>query len=163
MGDLLHDAAIDLLNAGLSVNDDIVKIVAEKIDDFFQIGVDLAVAAGAFRTANGQEGKLLLLYHGVKNAVSRFAQQFDGFAGRSVFYTCNDTFADIIQCFTNLYAQSGTQAHSGVGVNGEDTRIRICFRQQADKCRGNGCFSHTAFAGHSQNLGLPFHSVSHPF
>ena len=66
MGDFFHHPALDLLDPGLTVDHNVVKAVGKKRDDLLQIGVHLAVAAGAFRAADGQKGEAGHLHQCVK-------------------------------------------------------------------------------------------------
>ena len=54
--DLLHDAALYLLDTGLAVYYNIVEVVGQHADDFLQIRVDAAIAALVLRAAYGEEG-----------------------------------------------------------------------------------------------------------
>ena len=161
MGDLFHDAAVDLLDTGLAVDDHIVKVVGQQIDDLFQIGVDLAVTACRLRPADGQEGEGALLHHGVENAVAGLAEQFDGLPGRTVLHGGDDALADVVQRLPHLHAQCGGQAHGGVGVDGQDALVGIGLRQQPHKGGGDGSLAHTALTGDGDDLGVSVQGESH--
>ena len=118
MGDLLHDAAVDLFNAGLAVDDHIVEVAGQKIDDLLEVGVDLAVAPGGLRPADGQEGEFLLLHHGVEDAVPGLAEQLDGLPRLAILHRGHDLLTDIIQGLPYLHPQGGGQTHGGVRVDG---------------------------------------------
>ena len=161
MGDLFHHPAVDLLDTGLAVNDHIVEVPAQQADDLFQIGVHLTVAAGGLRAADGKEGELLLLHHGVEDAVAGLAEQLDGLSRRAVLHRGDDALADIVQRLSDLYAQRGGKSHGGVGVDGEDTAVRVGFRQQPDEGRGDGGLAHAALTGHGDDLGVSVQRGSH--
>ena len=118
MGDLLHDAAVDLFNAGLAVDDHIVEVAGQKIDDLLEVGVALAVAPGGLRPADGQEGEFLLLHHGVEDAVPGLAEQLDGLPRLAILHRGHDLLTDIIQGLPYLHPQGGGQTHGGVRVDG---------------------------------------------
>ena len=163
MGDLLHDPAVDLLNARLAVDDHIVEVARQQVNDLLQIGVDLAVAARRLRTPDGKEGEVLMLHHGVENAVACLAQQLDGLPGRAVLHGGDDALADVVQRLPHLHAQRGGQPHGGVGVDGEDALVGIRLRQQPHKGGGKGGLAHAALTGDGDDLGGMWQRFSRPF
>ena len=154
MGDLLHDAAVDLLNARLTVDDHIVEVARQQVNDLLQIGVDLTVAARRLWPPDGEKGEGAALHHGVEDAIACLAQQLDGLAGRAVLHGGNDALANVVQRFAYLHAQRGGQAHGRVGVDGEDALVGIGLRQQPHKGGGDGGLSHAALTGDGDDLGV---------
>ena len=154
MGDLFHDAAVDLLDPRLTVNDHIVEVIGKQVNDLFQIGVDLAVAARRLRPPDGEKGEGAALHHGVEDAIARLAQKLDGLAGRTVLHGGNNALANVVQRFAYLHAQRGGQAHGRVGVDGEDALVGIGLRQQPHKGGGDGGLSHAALTGDGDDLGV---------
>ena len=154
MGDLFHDAAVDLLDAGLTVDDHIVKVVGQQVDDLLQIGVDLTVAPRRLRPADGQKGEGALLHHGVENAVAGLAQQLDGLPGRTVLHRGDDALANVVQRLSYFHTQRGGQAHGGVCVDGQDALVWAGLRQQPHKGGGDGGLAHAALTGNGNDLGV---------
>ena len=163
MRHLLHHPAVDLLDAGLTVDDHVVKVVGQQVDDLLQIGVHLAVAARRLRPADGEKREPLLLHHGVENAVSCLAQQLDGLPGRTVLHRGHDALADVVQRLFHLNAQRGGQSHRRVGVDGQNTLVGVRFSQQPHKGGGDGGFAHAALTGDGDDLGGVLQQVSRPF
>ena len=160
MGDFFHDAALDLLDTGLAVDDDIVKAVGQDADDFLQIGVDLAVAAGALRTADGQECKLLFFHQSIEDAEACLAEKLQSFAGLAVFHGVHNAHADVVQSHLDINAKSHGQTHCGVGIDGQDLAVRISLSKQTDHACGQRSFANAAFAGDGYDLRFFFHVIN---
>ena len=149
---LIHNAALDLLNAGLSVDDDIVEAVLQNADDFLQVGIDLAVAAGAFRSADAEKCKAGHFDQCVKDLESRFAQKLKRLSCFAVFDAVNNAHADIVKRELNVNSESDRQADSRVCIYREDLLIREIFHQKPYDRRRNRRLADTAFTGDRDDL-----------
>ena len=154
MGDLFHDPAVDLLHTGLAVDDHIVKAPGQKADDLFQVAVDLAVAAGAFRAANGEKGEAPALGDGVENLAAGLSQQLHSGLGIPLPGLSDHGLADVVYRQAYLHAQGGGQAYGGVCVYGQNALARVHLAQQPYHSGGNGGFAHAALSGNGQNCGF---------
>jgi hypothetical protein len=137
VGDPFHDSAVDLFDAGLPIDDDIIEIAREQADDLFQIGVHLAVAAGGLRTADGEKGEAVLFHNRVKDAEPGFPEHLDGLPGLAGFNVMYDGLADIVKRFFGADAQRDGQPDRGVRVDRQDARAGFLFRQKANDAGGN--------------------------
>ena len=104
--DLFQHAAVDLLNAGFAVDNNIIKLAGEHRDDILQIGVDAAVAALRLRTADGQKGKTVLFHQSVEDAVAGFLYEIHRFLCPALFHIINDLLADLVERERDLYAEA---------------------------------------------------------
>ncbi len=154
VGHFLHDSAVDLFNARLSVYHDIVEIVRYQGDDFFQIRIDLAVAARAFRASHGNKTESVCLHHGVKNMVFCLPQQFHGRSGISFFHGGHHLPADIVNSGSHFHAQGRGQSHRRVCVYGQKSFVRVFLGQNLDgHCRKRS-LAHASLAGEGYDFGL---------
>ena len=166
MGDLVEHAAGDLLNAGLAVDDDVVKVAGEHADDFLQIGVDGAVAAGSLGTADGEEGEAFALDHRVENAEARLVEDLDGLTVLAALARLDDGVADIVERVVDLDAQRGRKTDRGVGVDGEDALAGMRGNQMANNGAAQAGLAHAALACHGKNFGFGlglFHEIPSMF
>ena len=154
--DLLHDAAADLLDAGLTVDDHVVKVIGEHADDFLEVGVDRAVAPGCLRTADGQKGEAVALDHGVKDAEARLVEHLDGLAVLAALRGLDDFVADVVDRVLDMDAQRRGQADGRVCVDGEDALAGEGLHQLADDRRAQRGLADAALAGDCDDLGFRF-------
>ena len=156
MRDLLHDAAADLLDAGLAVDDHIVKVVGEHADDLLEVGVDRAVASGGLRTADGKEGKAVTLDHGVEDAEARLVEHLDGLAVLAALRGLDHFIADVVDGVLDVHAQRRGQAHSWVCVDGEDALAGEGLHELAHDRRAQRGLADAALTGNGNDLGFRF-------
>ena len=154
--DLLHDAAADLLDAGLAVNDHIIEIIGEHADDFLEVGVDRAVAPGCLRTADGQEGEAVALDHGVKDAEARLVEHLDGLAVLAALRGLDHFVADVVNRVLDVHTQCRGQADGRVCVDGEDALAGEGLHQLAHDRRAQRGLADAALAGDCDDLGFRF-------
>ena len=156
MRDLLHNAAADLLDAGLAVDDHIIEIIGEHADDFLEVGVDRAVAPGGLRTADGQEGEAVALDHGVKDAEARLVEHLDGLAVLAALRGLDHFVADVVDRVLDVHAQRRGQADGRVCVDGEDALAGEGLHQLAHDRRAQRGLADAALAGDCDDLGFRF-------
>ena len=156
MRDLLHDAAADLLDAGLAVNDHVVKVIGEHADDFLEVGVDRAVTPGRLRTADGQKGEAVALDHGVKDAEARLVEHLNGLPVLAALRGLDDFVADVVDRVLDVHAQRRGQAHGRVCVDGEDALAGEGLHQLADDRRTQRGLADAALTGNGDDLGFRF-------
>ena len=154
--DLLHDAAADLLDAGLAVDDHIVKVVGEHADDLLKVGVDRAVASGGLRTADGKEGKAVTLDHGVEDAEARLVEHLDGLAVLAALRGLDHFIADVVDGVLDVHAQRRGQAHSRVCVDGEDALAGEGLHELAHDRRAQRGLADAALTGNGNDLSFRF-------
>ena len=153
MGHFLHNPAVDLLNARLAVDHDIVEIVRHKGDDFLQIRINLTVTAGALRASYGDKAESVRLHYGVKYMVFCLPQQFHGGFGIPILHRGHHLSADIIDGQRHFDTQCRCQPHRRVCINGKDFFVRVLFREGFDGHRRQGCLANSALAGESYDFG----------
>ena len=154
--DLLHDAAADLLDAGLTVDDHVVKVVGEHADDFLEVGVDRAVAPGGLRTADGEKGKAVALDHGVEDAEARLVEHLDGLPVLAALRGLDDLIADVVDRVLDVHAQRRGQADGRVGVDGEDALAGKSLHQLAHDRRAQRGLANAALPRDGNDLGFRF-------
>gem|GEM_PF-4675191 len=152
MGHFLHDAAIDLFDPGFAVDDDVVEMVSDHGNDFLEVGVYLAVAACALRSADGEEGDVVSdLDQRVEHLIFGFAQEFDRSFGVAVFHRGDEGFPDVVDRRCDIDSQRGRKTDGGVRIDGEDLFVRMMLRQQFDGQRGERCLADTALSDQREN------------
>ena len=145
MRDLFQDTAVDLLDPGLAVDDDVIEIIYQKADDLPEIGVDRAVAACGFRPADREKCKPVGLLHRVKKAETRFSQYVLRVLELSR-HILRDASADLVERLRDLDAERDGQADRGIRVDREDAGLRFFFCENADERGGERCLSDAALA-----------------
>ena len=128
MGHLLHDPPVDLLNARLTVDDNVVKAAGNQGDDLLQIGIYLAVAARRLRPADGQKGDIFPLRQGIHQAVPGLSQHLNGGGGVALLRAVDKGLADVVHSGADLHPKRRRQTHSRVGINGQYFFIRVFLR-----------------------------------
>jgi len=161
MRHLVHDAAVDLLDAGLAVDDDVVEVVYEQGDDLPQIGVDGAVAAGGLGPADREKGEAPLFGHRLKEAEARLGQDVLRVA-QLARHVRGHALADIVERLRHRDAQRGREPHGGVGVDREDPRLGLFLGQQAHDRGGDGGLPDAALAREGDYDSLVFHGIPPP-
>ena len=159
---LVEHAAADLLDAGLAVDDDIVKVAGEHADDFLQIGVDGAVAARRLGAADGEEGEALALDHRVEDAEACLVEDLDGLTVLAALGDLDDLVADIVERVGDGDAQRGRETDRGVGVDGEDALAGVRVHKLADDGGAETRLADAALARYGNDFGFGlgfFHSV----
>ena len=106
MRDFLEHAAVDLLDTGFAVDNNIIKLAGEHRDNVLQIGVDAAVAALRFRAADGEKGETVLFHQRVEDAVTGFLHEIHRFLRAALFHVINDLLADLVKRERDLHAEA---------------------------------------------------------
>ena len=145
MRDLFEDTAVDLLDPGLAVDDDIIEIIYQKTDDLAQIGIDRAVAACGFRPADCEKCKPVCLLHRVKKAETRFGQYVLRVLELSR-HILRNAAADLIERLRDLNAERDGQADRRIRVDCENAGLRFFFCENADERGGKRGLSNAALA-----------------
>ncbi len=157
MGDLIHHAALDLLDACLAVDHDVVEAVGEHADDFLEIRVDLAVAAGALRPADGQKREARHLHQRIENTKARLGKKLERLSGLAVFHAVDDAHANPVEREFDVYTKSNRQADGGIRVDRKDLLVGILLDKRPHDARTDRRFADAALACDRDDLGLIFH------
>ena len=157
MSHLFHHAALDLLDPRLTIDHNVVKAVCQKSDNFLQVGVDLAVAAGALRTAYRKEHEARHLNQRVKNSEPRLAEKLQRFSCLSVFNAVNDAHTDIVQRQLHIHAKSNGQTDGRIGVDREYLLVGVLLNKQSHYGRADRSLAYSALACYRDYLGFIFH------
>ena len=146
MGDLIHDAAVDLFDAGFAVDDDIVEFIHQKADDLTEVGVDGAVAACGLGTADGQKGEASFFGHGFEQTEFCLCQDVLGvpeLAGHILRHTA----ADLVQGLGHFHPQSHRKTDGRVRINGQNACLGLFFREDTYNRSGKGSLADAALSG----------------
>ena len=125
--------------------------------DFFEIAVDLAIAARGLRSAHGDEREPVRLRHSVENFIPCVAEQFYGSAGVPFVQTLDDALADVVDGLLHLYAERGGKPRRGVRVDGEQSAFGMSLGDDLDHGGGNGRLAHAALARNGNEFCGVFH------
>lgn len=119
MGDCGKDAAVNLFDARLAVDDHVVKITCYGFDDVPKHRVDLAVAAFPLWPANGEKGDVFPFFQGCKNLVIQGGQKCLAVFAFSLFDAADQVVANVVDGAVSAKSQSRCQTNGRIGVDGQ--------------------------------------------